>query len=85
MNPLFDKPAQAPAVVPAATTSEFKKPTVVPHFKVTPLSSSKIKLRGFSPSPIPQAPLVDTSGAMKPAVADVMFFVIVREFQNQDS
>ncbi|KAJ3408557.1 hypothetical protein HDU80_005274 [Chytriomyces hyalinus] len=40
----------APALFPA---TEEKKQAVLPHYKMTPKSASKIKLRGFTPSRIP--------------------------------
>ncbi|KAJ3192738.1 hypothetical protein HK101_006032, partial [Irineochytrium annulatum] len=59
LNPLF---ANTPAKTAAASTSgpqvfsiaatEPKKPALLPHFKLTPKSASKIKLRGFTPSPM---------------------------------
>ncbi|KAJ3079296.1 hypothetical protein HK102_003875, partial [Quaeritorhiza haematococci] len=44
-------PGQEPALIPLLP-SEKKKPALTPHFKVTPRSASKLKLRGFTPSPL---------------------------------
>ncbi|KAJ3068817.1 hypothetical protein HDU98_008055 [Podochytrium sp. JEL0797] len=60
-NPLFNTSAAAPAngsvsqqqqhpALFAAPEAAEKKPALLPHYKMTPKSASKIKLRGFTPA-----------------------------------
>ncbi|KAJ3411526.1 hypothetical protein HDV05_002087 [Chytridiales sp. JEL 0842] len=59
-NPLFDastikqpnKPSSSTEPQLFATTSAEKKQPILPHFKVTPRSANKMKLRGFSPATV---------------------------------
>jgi nuclear pore complex protein Nup98-Nup96 len=74
VNPLFT-PSKATTETPAAQTdpaiisvktAEKKKPVLTPHFKVTPRSTSKVKLRGFAgTSPVAGQGLSEPKSALK--------------------
>ncbi|KAI9205611.1 uncharacterized protein BJ171DRAFT_63509 [Polychytrium aggregatum] len=55
--------AQGPSAVEPLIQSKKEKPAFTPHFKLTPKSMSKIKLRGFVPSPSTKLPSNKPSGA----------------------
>jgi hypothetical protein len=74
VNPLFT-PSKAtteplvsqsdPAII-TVKTAEKKKPVLTPHFKVTPRSTSKVKLRGFAgTSPVAGQGLSEPKSALK--------------------
>ena len=67
--------ANEPAIIPPKPLTEKKKPILTPHFKVTPKSASKIRLRGFAgsptlpPSSLGTGPLIGSeSKGMKPSL-----------------
>ncbi|KAI9099702.1 nuclear protein 96-domain-containing protein [Phlyctochytrium arcticum] len=62
INPIFESPKKTTATL-TPVHEEKKKPLLAPYAKVTAREASKIKLRGFGPSPMPKSPM--PSGATR--------------------
>ncbi|KAI9354053.1 nuclear protein 96-domain-containing protein [Zopfochytrium polystomum] len=78
-NPLFNVPAgslsssssRTPKIFPTASIAESKKPAMLPHYKITPKSASKIKLRNFASSPSLREPSVLDGSPQAPPTGSV--------------
>ncbi|KAI8615851.1 nuclear protein 96-domain-containing protein [Chytriomyces sp. MP71] len=60
---------EAPALFSTSNEDDGKKLAVLPHYKMTPKSASKIKLRGFTPSRIPGDFFGATTGSAGAGIA----------------